>query len=289
VPRLLDMVDVDSAKWSAAADLASPARRVVYRQEAVRLSRYERRISTRFDRVFVTTSREAGLLRRLAPAARVERIANGIDGSRFARRRGIEATAPTLVFTGQMDYFPNVDGMVAFVHRVWPELKRRLPALRLRIVGRSPAPAVRSLERFDGVEVTGEVDDVVPHLSQAWVFVAPLRLARGVQNKVLEAMACELPVVCSGPVMAGLEDGLDGGAGGPLVANEPAEWASLIEGLVGDEERRRALGSLGRQAVLAAFDWSSSMERLEAALEEAVGLSPESAEPSGRSTAFAGA
>ena len=118
-----------------------------------------------------------------------------------------KAAHPTLVFTGQMDYFANVDGVVHFARQVFPRLRARYPELELLIVGRAPVAAVRDLGELPGVQVTGAVGDVRPFLARAWVFVAPLRIAQGVQNKVLEAIASNLPVVCSERVLAGLADG----------------------------------------------------------------------------------
>jgi len=272
-PRVLDMVDVDSAKWRDLARWTSGARAAVYRSEGRRLANYERHVAGRFDRVFLTTSREAGELGLLAPDAHVAVLRSGIDVGPLQRPEAREAAHPTLVFTGQMDYHPNVDGIVRFVDEVLPALQRRHPGLVLEIVGRSPTARIRGLSRIAGVVVTGEVPDVDVYLQRAWVFVAPLRIARGLQYKVLEAMARGLPVVCSSEVMSGLTDGLAGNAGRPLVADGASEWITAIGTLVADRERRRSLGETAYRAVRREYPADAGPAHLERTLLDLAGES----------------
>lgn len=275
VPKVLDMVDVDSAKWDQYSKFASLSARLVYGLEARRLQAYEAELAGPFERIVLATGNETRQLKGFAPAARAVTIPNGVDLDFFQPLDLPKAESPTLVFTGQMDYFANVDGMVHFARHVFPRLRERFAGLELLIVGRSPAPAVKALGELPGVMVTGAVGDVRPFLSRAWVFVAPLRIAQGVQNKVLEAMASHLPVVCSDRVMAGLSDGGFRHERDLLVAANEAEMeeriARLLDGESGAETRER-LAECARQRLVAAYRWSTNMDRFEELLAGVAGL-----------------
>ena len=270
VPAVLDMVDVDSAKWEQYSRHAPLPLRPVYALEARRLRAYEAEVSGRFERVVLATGNEARLLRSFAPLARTAAIPNGIDLDFFQPLDLPKAESPTLVFTGQMDYFANIDGVVHFVREVFPRLRRRFSGLQLLIVGRSPVRAVRELAEVDGVHVTGAVGDVRPFLSRSWVFVAPLRIAQGVQNKVLEAMASNLPVVCSGRVFAGLSDGGFEAGRDVRVADGPEAMETAITGLLEDPEERERLAGCARQRLPLAYRWATHVERFEELLGRAV-------------------
>ncbi|MBN8507411.1 MAG: TIGR03087 family PEP-CTERM/XrtA system glycosyltransferase, partial [Burkholderiales bacterium] len=202
LPVLVDFVDVDSAKWREYALRHRWPLSWLYRREGERLLDFERAASARSARSFFATEKEAELFRRLAPecAGRVEGMDNGVDAAHFAPDPShvspYAAGETPIVFTGAMDYWPNVDAVVWFAREVLPRLAERWPALRFHIVGRNPAPSVRALAS-PAVNVTGTVADVRPWLQHAAVVVAPLRLARGIQNKILEAMAMARPVVAA--------------------------------------------------------------------------------------------
>ena len=268
VPAVLDMVDVDSAKWEQYSRFASPSGRLVYGLEARRLQAYEATLAGKFESIVLATGNETRQLQGFAPAARAVTIPNGVDLDFFQPLDLPKAESPTLVFTGQMDYFANVDGMVHFARHVFPRLRQRFAGLELLIVGRSPAPAVKALGDLPGVMVTGAVGDVRPFLSRAWVFVAPLRIAQGVQNKVLEAMASHLPVVCSDRVMAGLSDGEFRHGRDLLVAANDTEMEEHIASLLasGGAEMRERLAEHARRRLVAAYRWSTNMDRFEALL-----------------------
>ena len=188
---------------------------------------------------------------------------SGVDVDFFQPLDLPKADVPTLVFTGQMDYFANVDGIVHFTREVFPGLRRRFPEVELLVVGRSPVPAVRDLGELPGVQVTGAVGDVRPFLSRAWIFVAPLRIAQGVQNKVLEAMASNLPVVCSERVLAGIADGGFRSGRDLLAAGSNDEMERAVASLIGDAAARERLADCARQRLLATYRWGANMERLE--------------------------
>jgi sugar transferase (PEP-CTERM/EpsH1 system associated) len=263
VPAVLDMVDVDSAKWAQYARFAPLPLRPVYALEARRLRRYEASLAGRFQRIGFATGNETRLYKANAPAARAVTLLNGVDVDFFQPLDLPKAAKPTLVFTGQMDYFANVDGVVHFSREVFPRLRQRYPEIELLIVGRSPVAAVRDLEKLPGVQVTGAVGDVRPFLARAWVFVAPLRIAQGVQNKVLEAIASNLPVVCSERVLAGLADGGFRSGRDLLAASSAEGMERAIAALIDDERERERLAECARQRLLATYRWAPNLERFE--------------------------
>jgi sugar transferase (PEP-CTERM/EpsH1 system associated) len=263
IPKVLDMVDVDSAKWRQYSRFAALPMRPVYALEARRLQAYEAALSKTFDSVVFATGNEAELYRSFTPGARTSTIPNGIDLDFFRRLDLPRSPHPTLVFTGQMDYFANVDGIVHFAREVFPGLRRRFADLELLIVGRSPAPSVRALGDLPGVAVTGAVGDVRPFLSRAWAFVAPLRITQGVQNKVLEAMATSLPVVCSERVFAGVSDGGFRHDRDLLVAATDEEMERSITLLLQEPQTRERLAESARRRLAATYRWEPFLEGLE--------------------------
>jgi len=203
-PLVLDLVDVDSAKWERMAAASAPPLKWIYQRETKTLGVFEAEASRRAAEVLVVNERERETLRALAPTARVTVIENGIDLNAF-RNPGEPAADPLVVFCGVMDYYPNEEGVLWFAREVWPLVVRRRPSARFRIVGARPTSAVSALTQNDpSIEVTGTVPAVQPHLWASAVSVAPLRLAQGLQNKVLEALAAGLPAVVTTAVHAGL-------------------------------------------------------------------------------------
>ncbi len=277
VPRAIDLVDVDSAKWEQYAQYAAPLKRPIYALEASRLRRYESWIGANFDRVMLSTSQEVERFSTFAPDSRVLALRNGVDLDNFHPLGLPKNRVPTLVFTGQMDYFPNVDGVAHFCREVFPRLRTRFPDIEFVIVGRSPTLAVQRLGALPGVSVTGFVVDVRPFLTRAWIFVAPLRIARGVQNKVLEAMAMQLPVVCHEQVMAGLTDSdLEPGKD-LLVAGDADGLERSVAQLVENEHDRRRLGLTGRDKITRSYSWNRNMIALDDVMRD---LTPPSAQQS---------
>jgi polysaccharide biosynthesis protein PslH len=276
VPAWVDFVDVDSAKWTAYADQHLWPMSWLYRREGRRLLAYERQAASQARRGFFATEKETELFRQLAPecAGRVEAMSNGVDADFFSpspqRASPFEPGETPLVFTGAMDYWPNVDAVSWFAQTVLPRLRQARPELRLHIVGRSPTPAVRALaaDAAGGVVVTGTVPDVRPWLQHAAVVVAPLRVARGIQNKILEAMAMGRPVVAASDCVEALvaEPGRE-----ILAAAGAADYQRCIELLLGAPDRAQAIGTAGRQRVLQSYTWDAHLAVLDrhlAALHE---------------------
>jgi sugar transferase (PEP-CTERM/EpsH1 system associated) len=264
LPTLVDFVDVDSAKWAQYAPQHRWPLSWLYRREGERLLAYERQVAARAQRAYFVTDAEAALFRRLAPeaAARVAACGNGVDTAHYApdpaRASPYAAGEVALAFTGAMDYWPNVDAVVWFAAEVLPALRARWPRLRLHVVGRNPAPAVRALAGA-AVAVTGTVADVRPYLQHAAVVVAPLRLARGIQNKVLEAMAMARPVVasaaCAQPV--GAQPGRE-----LIAAADAAGFVREVDALLAEPQRAAAIGAAARARVLADHAWAARLAPL---------------------------
>ena len=264
-PLLVDFVDVDSAKWTEYASAHRWPLSWVYRREGDTLLRYERQVAARADFSFFATEKEANMFRKLAPesAARIVAISNGVDADYFsaatARQSPFTADETPLVFTGAMDYWPNIDAVCWFASEMLPQLRRRWPNLRFHIVGRSPAAAVRALA-CEAVQVSGTVPDVRPYLQHAAVVVAPLRLARGVQNKVLEAMAMARPVVAALPCV----EAIDVVPGKHLVsADSASDYVSAVDSLLADPARANAIGDAGRAQVLKTYGWDARLSRID--------------------------
>ncbi len=269
--RVLDMVDVDSEKWQAYAAGARAPMRQVWAREARTLLAFERRAALDFDSTIFVSEAETQRFADLAPetASRLDHVDNGVDLSRFDPTQDYpnpyRGEAPAIVFTGTMSYRPNIEAVAWFAGEVLPQLRAAppggLPPPEFWIVGANPAPAVQALAERPGVHVTGSVPDVRPYVAHAAVAVAPLRIARGIQNKVLEAMAMARPVVASPQAFEGVRatPGRD-----LLVAGGAAEMAARVaEVIAGDH---RGLGAAGRAAVMAGHDWKATLCRLSATL-----------------------
>jgi polysaccharide biosynthesis protein PslH len=265
--RLMDLIDVDSEKWLQYARRSPPWSAWLYRREARCLRRYERRILEAFDRVLVVTEAERDLIAPAGDAGRaVVAIPNGVDLERFSpRHRGrFDGPAPLLVFTGVMDYWPNVDGIGWFVERVFPLIRASVPAVRLLIVGNRPTARVRSLGAVAGVTVTGFVPDVRDYLAAASVCIVPLRIARGIQNKLLEAMAMGKPVVSTPAAFEGLRARADQDL---LVAAEEQAFAEAVVALLSDERKSAELGFRARACVERSYRWDQNLRPLEELLQ----------------------
>jgi polysaccharide biosynthesis protein PslH len=265
VPVLVDFVDVDSAKWAEYARNRPWPLSWLYAREGRTLLAYEVAVAQAATRSFLVTQQEVDLFERLAPAVagHVQAVGNGVDAEFFAPDPALAspfaADELPLVFTGAMDYWPNVDAVSWFVAEMLPALRQRWPALRFHIVGRSPTPAVKALAG-PHVTVTGTVPDVRPYLQHAAAIVAPLRLARGVQNKVLEAMAMARPVVAARTCAAVL----DATPGEHLAAAEtPAEYVTEVARLLSDAAAAQQMGAAARACVLQHYAWSARLGGLD--------------------------
>jgi sugar transferase (PEP-CTERM/EpsH1 system associated) len=255
VPAVVDLIDVDSQKWLDYAAAARGPRAWVYRLEGRRLRRRETMLPGWARAVTVVSDHEAALYRGFLPGGPVHVVPNGVDQDYFRPEASGEGENGC-VFVGALDYRPNVDAACWFASEVWPAVHARHPAARLRLVGRRPVPEVCRLASVAGIDVIGQVPDVRPYVAAAAVTVAPLRIARGVQNKVLEAMAMGKPVVASPQALAGLGRSRDLPA---LRVESPWDWVASLSALLEDEDQRRRLGAAGRRYVELHHHWGTCL------------------------------
>ncbi len=261
VPAVVDLVDVDSQKWFDFAAASWGVKRWLYRLEGRRLRGLERGLPGWARAVTLVSEAEARLYRQFCAPGRVEAVGNGVNLEYF--RPGSEATEPSCVFVGALDYHPNVEGVNWFCREVWPGVRAAQPRAKLLLVGRRPAPKVRWTARLPGVELVGQVPDVRPYLARAAVAVVPLRIARGVQNKVLEALAMAKAVIASPECLKGLH----ARPGVHLrAASTPSEWRRVVLELLRSLSLRQALGAAGRRFVEQHHRWDTCLAPLAAIL-----------------------
>ncbi|MBI3347415.1 MAG: TIGR03087 family PEP-CTERM/XrtA system glycosyltransferase [Burkholderiales bacterium] len=271
VKTLVDFVDVDSAKWRDYAPEHAWPMSWLYRREFAKLLGFEQRVARDAACSFFVTDNEVALFRELSPGQplKLAALGNGVDADFFApdpgRASPFAAGELPLVFTGAMDYWPNVDAVTWFVGDILPALRERFPSLRFHIVGRSPAPAVQALAG-GAVNVTGTVADVRPYLQHAAAVVAPLRLARGIQNKVLEAMSMSRPVVAAGSCVKAITPGVQAGL---QPADGAGDYVEQLAALLADPVAANAAGSSARDFVLDAYSWDAHLSGLDRHLEAA--------------------
>jgi len=262
---IMDFGDVDSAKFASYAQSTSGPMRYVHAREAVKLAAFEKMVAHRADCSTFVSEAEAALFRSDTGLGveRVQSLENGIDCSFFdpkAKFGAIEKpNGPLAIFTGQMDYRPNVEAVVSFADDVLPAIHEHNPHAKFAIVGRNPTSEVQRLAKREGIIVTGGVADIRSWLAAADVVVAPLRMARGIQNKVLEAMAMARPVVASEPAY----EGIDAEPGQHLmVAKSVSEEAHLVLELLEDSSRADRIGQAARQQMLERYVWDQTLAPL---------------------------
>lgn len=270
LPRVMDFVDVDSDKWRQYAQTHHGLKRLVYAREARRLAQFERTVAAQFDASVLVSESEAAFFRQQVPeaAGKIHGIPNGVDGDYWDPAR-IHANPyregeRAVVFVGAMDYRANVHAAQWFAREVWPQVLGQCPDARFYIVGSNPAPAVQALGEAPGITVTGRVDDVRPWVAHAHAVAAPLRIARGIQNKVLEALAMEKVVLATPEAWEGIEDfeGRRGCVSGSsaVMAAEALRWLQAPQ--IARVPQARAM-------VLSRFDWVRNLDTYEAVLRDA--------------------
>ncbi|MCS6864662.1 MAG: TIGR03087 family PEP-CTERM/XrtA system glycosyltransferase [Gemmataceae bacterium] len=261
VPKIVDLIDVDSQKWLDYAAASRFPKSWLYRLEAVRVRRLEQSLVGWAKTISVVSLVEAKIYEALTYPGAATVATNGVDTEFFAPAAREEPQ--TVAFVGALDYRPNVDGVRWFVQQVWPEVRSRFPTAEFRIIGRHPVAAVRALASVPGVRLVGQVPDIRPFAASVAVVVVPLRLARGVQNKLLEAMAMGRAVVASPasaaplPVKAGEH---------LLIASTPAEWVESITALLANADRRHSFGRAARNYVQEYHNWERCLRPLIAAI-----------------------
>lgn len=267
IPSIIDFGDMDSRKWLDYGSFKPFPLSLGYRLESIKLGREEKRLARHFDLSTCTTRAELETLQSFNAASRSDWFPNGVDSDFFSKSNAAY-NSNTICFVGRMDYFPNQQAMLAFCADVLPLIQARRPGTRLTIVGAEPSRKIRELAERPGVTVTGTVADVRDHVRNAAVSVAPLMIARGTQNKILESMSMGVPVVCS--TLAA--DGVDAKPGRHLLtAASPNEYATAIIRLLDDADERERLAEAGRNRVLTHHSWSTSMRKMDSIVRSVVG------------------
>jgi sugar transferase (PEP-CTERM/EpsH1 system associated) len=270
VPKIIDFGDMDSQKWLEYARFKPMPLRPGYWLEGRKLMAEEKRVARRFDFCTATTRAEWQTLESYRTGTPSDWFPNGVDSDFFAPTD--EPFDPDLVsFVGRMDYFPNQQCMLDFCTNTLPRLRAQRQGIKLAIVGADPSSAVRDLARLPGVTVTGSVPDMRPYVRHSALTVAPLAIARGTQNKILESMALGVPVVAS-RVAAGGVDAVPGEH--LLTAGTAAEYEAAILTLLERPGERERLSRAGRERMLTHHAWANSMRRLDAIIERCIGQAP---------------
>lgn len=270
IPAIVDLVDVDSQKFFDYAAHTCGWKKWLYELEGRRLRRVECELPKRAKAITLVSEAEADLYRSFCPNDRTLAIPNGVDIDYFRPENDgshpwrplPESERTNLVFVGALDYHANVDGIRWYSQEVWPQVRHELPHVTLGLVGRNPVPAIRKLESIPGIRIFGTVPDVRPYLAAADIAIAPLRIARGIQNKVLEAMAMAKPVLCTPAALEGIgaRVGRD-----VLIAGSPREWVASIHALE-SSHRRAKVGESAREYVSRCHTWNSNLDVFRSAI-----------------------
>jgi sugar transferase (PEP-CTERM/EpsH1 system associated) len=270
IRRIIDFVDIDSDKWMQYSTSAAWPMNWMYRREARLLLGYEKEVARTFDSATFVSETEAGLFHQLLPeaAAKVTHFNNGVDANYFSPQNIYLNPYPQgkhiLVFTGAMDYRANIDAVAWFARSVFPAIRAKLPEVEFYIVGMRPSSAVAALAAFPGIRVTGSVPDVRPYLAHASLVVAPLRIARGIQNKILEAMAMEKIVIASPSAAEGIharrEEEL-------VVALDEQDFARRVISFL-QNSAHPGICRAARMRVLEDYSWKNGLGRIDRLLSQ---------------------
>lgn len=261
-PKLImDFVDLDSAKWQQYAEMSSFPKRPIFHLENDRLFNYELQVLHAFDRCFFASQREVDILKNEnIDTDGIEVVENGIDFYFFTANQRQQNRHPVLLFTGAMDYYANVDAVRWFCKDILPLIRSEFPTVELKIVGMHPVRAIRKLAKLPSVEVTGYVKDIRPYYHRADVFVAPMRIARGVQNKILEAMATGNAVVATNTASAGIncQDNTN-----IMIAESADTFAMKVISLLKNKEKRMAMAREAIKNIRRCYVWEDKLQRLD--------------------------
>jgi glycosyltransferase involved in cell wall biosynthesis len=270
-PSVLAALDAWHVNVEGDVQAASGLRRRVLEAEAGRVRRFEAAEYRRFGRVIVVTEEDADALRFVDPSLQVAVIPNGVDAEAFSPGRAEQRDERQILFTGVMDYAPNVAAAELLARGIFPRIRAARPDAQLAIVGRAPAPRVLALAELPGVTVTGEVPEVAEWLAGSRAYACPMVSGTGIKNKLLEAMACELPCVATPLALQGLhvEPGVQ-----LLVGKSDAELAAHLLRVLSDDEEAKRLGRAARAYVLAQHDWGAVADDYERVYEDVLAPAP---------------
>jgi sugar transferase (PEP-CTERM/EpsH1 system associated) len=259
---LMDFMDLDSDKWRQYSHTSSWPMSWIYRREAYLLSRYEHRIQKTFRHCFLISQNEVDLFNRnIGAADNVHVLGNGINSHSFyPPDTAPQNDAPVFIFTGVMDYKPNVEAVHWFMDNAWGLIKEKYPEARFIIAGMNPVESIRKLEPLPGIEVTGYVDEILPYYHQADYFVAPFTIARGVQNKILQAFACGLPVITTSMGAEGIKcvDDRD-----VIIAETGSGYLQAVDSLEADKERKQQISDSALKLINDHYSWQGQLKPLD--------------------------
>jgi sugar transferase (PEP-CTERM/EpsH1 system associated) len=261
IPKIMDFVDMDSAKWLIYAKFKSFPINLGYWYEGVKLRRAEKALAQRFNISTCITQTELDTLDEYGLNIDGDWFPNGVDYEFFCPDKG-DATydSNAISFIGRMDYYPNTEAMLRFCNDIYPLVRQKNSKATMIIVGANPTAEIIALGKKNGITVTGTVDDVRPYIRNSAVMVAPLKIARGTQNKILEAMAMGVPVVCSDIAARGVnaidEEQI-------LVAATDTECADKILSVLNNPDKRQQLSRAGRDLIVQNYSWEKAMQRLD--------------------------
>ena len=271
---LMDFCDLDSDKWLQFSQTRNWPMSWIYRREARKLAQVERTLASQYDRSLFVTDAETRSF--CANAVELEgnavTLRNGVDTDYFNPELSLPVVAvqqPSVVFTGAMDYWANADAVSWFVSEVWPAVLERFPTARFWIVGSRPTESVKRLAGAPGVVVTGSVPDVRPYLASATAVVVPLRIARGVQNKLLEALSMGRPIVATPAAVVGLDGQYP--ASLSCAASAGAFATAVVD--IFQQARDERHGLVGRDFVLRNYSWAAALQPLWNLLDSGVAQS----------------
>ena len=266
-PKLImDFMDLDSDKWRQYSDSSTFPMKYIYKRESVLLAKYEQKIYHFFDICFFISQAEVDLFcQNNECTKRPLAIGNGIENKSFTPAiHPPENNDPVFIFTGVMDYKPNIDSVLWFTNNIWSKIIKKHPESRLIIAGMNPVQSILTLANIKGIEVTGFVDDILPYYHQSDFFIAPLRIARGVQNKVLQAFSCGLPVIATSMGAEGIDytDGKN-----ILIADTPDAFFNSIERLISNKILYQSLKENALELIKNHYSWDVKLAPLEKILK----------------------
>ncbi|WNC72537.1 TIGR03087 family PEP-CTERM/XrtA system glycosyltransferase [Thalassotalea psychrophila] len=259
---IVDFMDLDSDKWLQYVKKSTGLIKLIYSREAKLLQNYEYQVQQNVDHCLFTSEKEVDLFKKSnTKFHNVESMGNGLDTAYFQPvQKAFNENKPTFIFTGVMDYLPNVDAVEWFTKKVWPNILTHWPKARFIIAGMKPTEKVCALNDTKGVEVTGFVSDIREYYQQADFFVAPLRIARGVQNKILQGFACNIPVISTPNAIQGIKCEQERDL---LVAESEEEFFLQIKRLIEQPSLRKAISANALALVIDNYSWSNQLKKLD--------------------------
>lgn len=284
IKLVMDFVDVDSDKWYQYSKYSRFPLSLVYSLESKRLAKYEKKIAEAFHSSSFISEYEARLFKNKNPLINnITIIPNGVDtdyfsnaaikGSSISQKDGLsqnqisEKQQVSLVFVGMMDYFANVDGILWFSNEIFPLIQKKVENINFYIVGGNPSKQIRDLEKRDGITVTGYVDDIRDYFNKSSVFIVPLRIARGIQNKILEAMAMGIPVVSTPQAFQGIQGKPDRDL---IVAENPEDFAKQVVILIEDKKKRECFRENAMKLIIKKYSWAKNLQLLNNVISDIV-------------------